>query len=204
MSYRRGIVLTSALVVANLIVTNIWLYPLNGLRLDLTEQREYSLSQTTKNLLQGLAEPLTIRAYVSEKTHPLLAPLLPQLADLLREYEIAGRGKVDAEVIDPTTNADVEVEANQTYGIQPTPFQVAGRYESSVINAYFDVLVRYGDQSEVLNFRDLIEVQSKPRRYGRCALPQPGVRPDARDQDERRLGFRVWIVCLPRSTVRPS
>ena len=29
-----------------------------------------------------------------------------------------------------------------------------------MINAYFDVLVRYGDQSEVLNFRDLIEVQA--------------------------------------------
>ena len=162
--YRRSVVLTSALLVANLVAVNVWLYPLNGLRLDLTQQREYSLSQTTKDLLQGLAEPLTIRAYVSEKTHPLLAPLQPQLADLLREYEIAGRGKVVAEVVDPTTDADIEVEANQTYGIQPTPFQVAGRYESSVINAYFDVLVRYGDQSEVLSFQDLIEVQ--PSRDG--------------------------------------
>lgn len=157
--YRRGVVVTSALLVVNLIAVNLWLYPLSGLRLDLTAQREYSLSATTKTLLQGLAEPLTIRAYVSEKTHPLLAPLAPQLADLLREYEIAGRGKVVAEVVDPTTDPDVEIEANQTYGIQPSPFQVAGRYEASVINAYFDILVRYGDQSEVLSFRDLVEVE---------------------------------------------
>lgn len=162
--YRRSVVLTSALLVANLIATNVWLYPLNGLRLDLTSQREYSLSAATKSLLGSLAEPLTIRAYVSEKTHPLLAPLAPQLADLLREYEIAGRGKVVAEVVDPTTDAAVEEEANQTYGIQPTPFQVSGRYEASVINAYFDVLVRYGDQNEQLNFRDLIEVE--PQRDG--------------------------------------
>ncbi len=158
--YRRSVTLTSALLVTNLVAANVWLYPLSGLRLDLTSQREYSLSGTTKTLLQGLSEPLTIRAYVSEKTHPLLAPLAPQLADLLREYEIAGRGKVVAEVVDPASVPDIEVEANQTYGIQPSTFQVAGRYESSVINAYFDVLVRYGDQSEVLNFQDLIEVQS--------------------------------------------
>ncbi|MCU0509569.1 MAG: Gldg family protein [Anaerolineae bacterium] len=158
--YRRGLILTSALVIANLILLNVWVYPLTMLRLDLTREGEYSLSGTTKDLLAGLSEPLTIRAYVSEKTHPLLAPLKPQLADLLREYEIAGRGQVTAEVIDPTTDPDAEVEANQTYGIQPSPFQVAGRYEASVINAYFDVLVRYGDQSEVLNFRDLIEVQA--------------------------------------------
>ncbi len=159
--YRRGVALTSALLALNLIAVNFWLYPLSGLRLDLTAQREYSLSDTTKTLLRNLAEPLTIRAYVSEKTHPLLAPLAPQLADLLREYEIAGRGKVVAEVVDPTTEPDLEVEANQIYGIQPTPFQVAGRYEASVINAYFDVLVRYGDQNEVLNFRDLIEVEGR-------------------------------------------
>lgn len=158
--YRRSVVLTSGLLVANLVLMNVWLYPLNGLRVDLTAQKDYSLSATTKDLLTGLSEPLLIRAYVSEKTHPLLAPLQPQLADMLREYQIAGRGKVTAEVVDPTTNPDIEVEANQTYGIQPSPFQVEGRYESSVINAYFDVLIRYGDQSEILNFRDLIEVQS--------------------------------------------
>lgn len=158
--YRRGVALTSALVIVNLLAMNVWLYPLNGLRLDLTAQREYSLSRTTRDLLSSLAEPLTIRAYVSEKTHPLLAPLIPQVTDMLREYAIAGRGKVIAEVVDPTTDADKELEANQTYGIQPSPFQVAGRYESSVINAYFDVLVRYGDQNEVLNFQDLIEVAS--------------------------------------------
>jgi ABC-2 type transport system permease protein len=30
--------------VVNLVALNVWLYPLNGLRVDLTSQREYSLS----------------------------------------------------------------------------------------------------------------------------------------------------------------
>jgi ABC-2 type transport system permease protein len=159
--YRRGMILTSALVIANLVLLNLWLFPLNQLRADVTSQQEYSLSSATKGLLAGLNEPLTIRAYVSEKTHPLLEPLKPQLEDLLAEYEIAGHGKVVAEVIDPTKDPDQEQEANQTYGIQATPFQVAGRYETSVINSYFDILIRYGDQNEVLNFRDLIEVSQR-------------------------------------------
>ena len=159
--YRFGVTLTSLLVVANLALANVWLYPLSGLRLDLTQQREYSLSKTTKDLLTGLQDPLLIRAYVSEKTHPLLAPLIPRLRDTLREYEIAGRGKVTAEMVDPIRNPEKEEEASQTYGIQPTPFQVSGRYEAAVINAYFDVLLRYGDQNTVLSFRDLIEVESQ-------------------------------------------
>ena len=119
--YRRGVVLTSALLVVNMLALNVWLYPLAGLRVDLTAQGTYSLSKTTRDLVQGLAEPLTIRAYVSQKTHPLLAPLIPQVEDLLREYEIAGRGKVIAEVVDPAADPDKELEANQTYGIQPIP-----------------------------------------------------------------------------------
>lgn len=157
--YRRRAAAIIALVGLNLLALNLWLYPLSGLRADLTQGREYSLSQPTKDLLTTLDEPLLIRAYISEKTHPLLAPLAPTVTDMLREYEIAGKGKVKAEVVDPTKNPDLEEEANQTYGIRPTPFRVAGRYEDTIINSYFDLLIRYGDQSEVINFQDLIEVE---------------------------------------------
>ncbi len=160
--YRRGIVQTTALVLANLLVLNVWLAPLYGLRIDLTSQREYSLSRTTRELLQGLQEPLLIRGYFSEKTHPLLAPLVPRIRDMLEEYRVAAGGKVQVEVVDPTRDPDIESEANQTYGIHPQPFQVAGRYETSIINSYFHILVRYGDQSTVLDFRDLIQVDAKP------------------------------------------
>ncbi len=162
--YRRRQQLLAGLVALNLVLLNVWLYPLNGLRLDLTAQQEYSLSQTTKDLVRNLQEPLLLRAYISERTHPLLAPLVPRIADTLREYEIASGGKIQAEVVDPIKNPELEAEANQTYGIRPTPFQIAGRYEESLINSYFDILVRYGDQNTTLSFRDLIEVQ--PRRDG--------------------------------------
>ena len=158
LGYRRNAALFGALVAINLIVLNVWVTPLHGMRVDLTAQRQYSLSGTTKDLLSSLSEPLLIRGYISEKSHPLLNPLRPQIEDLLREYAINGNGKVTAEVVDPISDPDLEAEANQTYGIQPFPFQVTGRYEASVINSYFDILVRYGDQDVVINFRDLLEI----------------------------------------------
>ncbi len=162
--HRRSVTLTTILVVLNLGVLNVWVFPLRGLRLDLTAQREYSLSQTTRDLLGNLQEPLLIRGYFSEKTHPLLAPLVPRIRDMLQEYKVASGGTVQLEIIDPAKDPDKEAEANQTYGIRPMPFQVAGRYETSIINSYFDILIRYGDQNVVLNFRDLIEIE--PRRDG--------------------------------------
>ena len=159
LKYRRSWGLTAALVAINLILLNVWLFPLHGARLDLTQNKEYSLSRATTDLFSNLQEPLLIRAYVSEKSHPYLQPLRPQLADMLREYEVVSSGRIKTEVVDPATDPELEAEANQSYGIRPMPFQVAGRYEASIINAYFDVLVRYGDQNVVLNFQDLIEVQ---------------------------------------------
>ena len=160
-NYRRKTFVTATLVVLNLVLINFWLYPLQRLRLDLTAQKEYTLSQTSKDLLSNLQEPLLIRAYISDNTHPLLKPLEPQVSDMLREYEIASGGMVSAQVVDPITDPDIESEANQTYGIRPSAFQISGKYETSVINSYFDILVRYGDQSVVLGVQDLIEVSQQ-------------------------------------------
>ncbi|MGD1994328.1 MAG: Gldg family protein, partial [Anaerolineae bacterium] len=117
--HRRSLVLTAALLVVNLVFVNVWSYPLRGLRLDLTAQKEYTLSRATRDLLAGLQEPLLIRGYFSQRTHPLLAPLVPNIRDLLREYEIAAGGMIELEVIDPAEHPELEAEANQTYGIRP-------------------------------------------------------------------------------------
>ena len=147
------------LVAANFLVANFWLSSVNFLRWDVTEGNQYSISDATRSYLRQLREPLLMRGYFSAKTHPLLAPLAPQLQNLLNEYEVAGDGRVRLELIDPATDPEQEDEANTKYGIRPVPFQVADRYQASLVNSYFDVLVQYGDEYEVLSFRDLIEVK---------------------------------------------
>jgi ABC-2 type transport system permease protein len=151
--------LGTALLVGNLLLANVWLASLTSLRVDVTEGRIYSISEATRSYLGQLREPLLIRGYFSSKTHPLLAPLVPRIQDLLTEFEVAGRGKVRLELIDPADAPELEDEANTKYGIRPVPFQVADRYQASLVNSYFDVLLSYGDQYEVLGFRDLIEVK---------------------------------------------
>ena len=158
--YRRDTLIRVALIGTNLLALNVWLFPIHSLRVDLTAQKEYSLSPTTRDLIRSLSEPLTMRGYFSEQTHPLLAPLIPTIRDMMSEYEVASGGRIQAEVVDPRDNEEVEQEANQVYGIRPTPFRISGRYEDTVINSYFNLLVRYGDQSVVLGLDDLIEIEA--------------------------------------------
>ena len=157
--YHRRWLLITALVSANALCANLWLGQINSLRVDMTEGDQYSISDATRAYLSRLQEPLLLRGYFSSKTHPLLAPLVPQIRDLISEYKIAGNGKVRVEWVDPPAEPEMEKEANQRYGIQPVPFQVADRYQSSIVSSYFNLLVQYGDEHEVLGFRDLIELQ---------------------------------------------
>jgi ABC-2 type transport system permease protein len=162
LKYRRTIMIGSVLIAANLLAGNIWLNKVSNLRLDLTENNEYSLSQVSKDMIDNLQEPLLLRGYFSEKTHPLLSPLIPRVKDLMEEYAIASDGHVEVSFVDPKFDEALEAEANQQFGIKPVPFQVAGRYESSVVNSYFNILIKYGDQHITLGFNDIIEIQPRP------------------------------------------
>ncbi len=153
--------LISALLVANFLVLNLWLAPVGWLRADLTQGRIYSLSEATRGYLGQLQEPLLIRGYFSQQTHPLLAPLVPRINDLLKEYAVAGGDKVRVELVDPQQDPQLEEEAASKYGIRPVPMQMASRYQASVVNSYFNILVAYGDQYRTLGYRDLIEVKGR-------------------------------------------
>jgi ABC-2 type transport system permease protein len=150
------------LLVLNFLLANVWLDRITGLRVDLSEGELYSLSTPSLALLSELQEPLLIRGYFSAKTHPLLAPLVPQISDLLREYEVAGKGRIRVEIVDPAMRPELEQEANERYNINATPFQISDRYQSALVNSYFNLLIEYGDEYETLGFSDLIEVHTTP------------------------------------------
>jgi ABC-2 type transport system permease protein len=146
------------LAAANALVANLWLAPLASFRLDLTEGGEYSLSPVTRNTLRGLDEQLVILGLFSERTHPLLAPLIPQIRDQLAEIQLAGGDKVKVVIEDPNEDPDLEQEVGEAYGVRPVPFGVSDRHSQSVVNSYFHLVVKYGDQYQVLDFSDLIDV----------------------------------------------
>jgi len=163
----------ATLAVANFIAGNLWLAPVGWARADITQGHIYSLSPATRQYLSELQEPLLIRGYFSAQTHPLLAPLVPQLHDLLEEYAVAGKGRVHVEFVDPQDDPAIAEEAASKYGIRPVPFEMASKYQAGVVNSYFNILVSYGDQHEVLGYRDLIEVKARSETNLEVGLKNP-------------------------------
>ncbi|MCW5803274.1 MAG: Gldg family protein [Deltaproteobacteria bacterium] len=153
---RIASLVTVALVVANSLLLNVWLAPVYRARIDLTKDGSYSLSSSTRNIITNLDEKLIIRGYFSEQTHPKLAPLIPQVRDLFDEYRIAGRGNVDAEIVDPTDSPELKREAKDRFDIQPVPLPFATDTQRSVVSSYFAIAIQYGDQHVVIPLGDLI------------------------------------------------
>jgi ABC-2 type transport system permease protein len=157
-----GVVVTLALLGANLVAFNVLISRWDLARLDLTRDRAYSISGATRKLVSSLDDDLTIYGYFSKRTHPKLAPLVPQIEDLLGEYRALGRGKVHVEIVDPGSSDRLEQEASDRFGVTSTPFRLASKYESGIVNAYFAVVVKYGDQYARYGFEDLIDVEPLP------------------------------------------
>ena len=163
----------TGLAIANFLLANLWLNSIGWARIDLTQGNIFSLSSSTQQYVQNLQEPLLIRGYFSAKSHPLLEPLVPQIKDILKEYQVAGGDKVNVEFVDPHTDQALEQEAAEKYGIRPVPFRMASRYQSGVVNSYFNLVVAYGDQYETLSFEDLIEVKGDGEDEPEVLLKNP-------------------------------
>ena len=155
---RRRLRAVVALIGANALALSLWLTPIASARIDMTERGEYSISDVTRQVIQDLDEPLRIDGYFSERTHPLLAPLVPQVRDLLTEYGVRSGGNVTVTFADPRDDEDLERDINENYGIRSFPFRMADRHQQAVVNSYFAILIRYGDEYATLGFADLIDV----------------------------------------------
>lgn len=157
-----SLVVTLVLIALNLVVFNVLLANWPSLRVDLTEDRAYSISPATRRILSGLDEDVLISGYFSNRTHPKLSPLVAPIKDLLDEYQAMSGGRVRVEIIDPGEDQEAEQEANDRFGVQSTPFRLASKYETGIVNAYFALVIRFGDQYVRYGFDDLIEVEATP------------------------------------------
>ena len=154
--------LTVGLVGLNLVAFNVLLGRLPPVRVDLTEDRLYSVSPATRAILESLDDTVTVIGYFSERTHPKLAPLVPQIEDTLAELSAVSGGRLRYEIIDPGADEQAEEEATGRYGVRSTPFRLASKFETGIVNAYFALVVKFGDQYVRYGFEDLIAVEPLP------------------------------------------
>ena len=148
MKQDRGI---SILLVFGIIAVIFLLSRQYFVRLDLTEDKQFTMSKATRNILHNLEEPVTVKAYFSEKLRPELAQVQSDFQNLLIEYNNISKGKLDYQFIDPAKTPELEQQAVQS-GIQPRLVNVREKDEVSQQKVYMGAIIESGTQKEVIPF----------------------------------------------------
>lgn len=127
-----------------------FLFSYFSLRLDLSNGRVYTLSQSTKEIVSNLKEKSEITVYVSDNIPARLSPYIRESMDLLKEYErIGGNLKVNVIEFNPDENEDILKQATDN-GVVGIPVSEQDQNELSVTQIYFGVVVGYGNSKEPL------------------------------------------------------
>ena len=106
-----GLLLAISLFIATIILANT---ALTTWRIDLTQNKLFTLSKGTKNILNTLEEPVQLDFYFSQKAmndFPLLANYGIRVRDMLEEFTAHANGKLVLNIIEPETFSEAEDQA---------------------------------------------------------------------------------------------
>jgi gliding-associated putative ABC transporter substrate-binding component GldG len=131
------------LVVVNLFASR------HFLRWDLTANREYTISQTTRDLLAGLENIINVRVYLSKDLPAELLTFERQLRDLLTEYETYGKGKLRIEYIAPDSTPGTQQEL-MLQGVRAQAVAVYKKDTATQAQVYDSIVVQFENQREVI------------------------------------------------------
>ncbi|MDH4567805.1 ABC transporter [Pseudomonas sp. BN414] len=101
---------------------------LTNARVDLTEQKLYTISDGTKQILGEIDEPINLYFFYSDKSAKDLVVLrnyARRVEEMLKAYERAAGGKIRLHVIDPEPFSEDEDKAAE-FGLQAVPLQQGG------------------------------------------------------------------------------
>ena len=116
-----GLVLLAVLFLGVVMLSNTGL---RGLRLDLTQNRLYTLSSGTQQVVRDLKEPVNLYFYFSHdiaaKQSPLILPYAARVREFLEEIAARAGGKIRLHVVDPQPFSDDEDRAAE-FGLQALP-----------------------------------------------------------------------------------
>lgn len=137
------VLLIIVLILANLVGANAFF------RLDLTSPKSYSLSQSSKEIVKNLEEPLSVKVFFSENLPSPYNTVEQYLKDILVEYKGSANKNFSYEFFDMSKPENEELASS--YRIRQKQIQEVKDNEVGFKNVYMGVVLVYADAIEILD-----------------------------------------------------
>ncbi len=130
------------IILANLVVSG-WFF-----RLDLTRDKVNTLSPATEKLLERLKDHMLVRVYFNSDLPAPYSGNRIALIDMLQEFRSLSDGKLEYDIVDPTTDSQVEKGTSQ--GIPQVQIQVINNDKLEVKRAMMGLVLEYQARKQVI------------------------------------------------------
>jgi len=143
---KRSTLIFSSIILVSVIFINLigknWF-----VRFDLTENKIYSLSSSSKSVVSKIEDPFIIKIYFSNDLPGQYGNNRRYLQDILEEYSAYSSGNLRFEFYSPETDEQLTQDA-QKYGIQPVQLQVVENDKVEIKKVYMGMVLLYEDKRE--------------------------------------------------------
>lgn len=168
------------LVIGIVVFINILISPI-AVRFDMTQGKIYTISRSTKKIVNSLKKPVTLKVYISD---PRELPddkisIRQDVLDLIDEYKKIGGSNVIIEKINPTGN-DILTKEAISYGIVPLQGGLSKQTEIAIKLYFAGIAVVYKDSSmpipEIKDISNLeYEITAGINKLTRDKVPSIGI-----------------------------
>ena len=117
-------------------------------RFDLTDNKMFSLSSSSRSIVEKIDDRLTIKVYFSDNLPNELGNTRRYLQDILEEYRAVSK-EINFYFYDPETDSELEEQASKD-GIQPVQMQSLENDQMVVKKVYLGMVLLYEDKKETL------------------------------------------------------
>ena len=118
------------------------------IRADLTEDKRYTISKATKNVLDTLDDIVTITAYFS--TNPAeVAQIRRDIRDVLDEYNAFSK-RLQIDFVNPADFDDGQKQELRFKGIPEIQINVVKKDKAEIANVYMGISIGYSGKEEIL------------------------------------------------------
>lgn len=167
------------LIIIGFVVVFNYLANKKFFRLDLTENKMYSISDASKRLLKDLDDIVSIKVYFSKNLPPHLKKLEADVRDLLGEFKAYAGKNLHIAWEDPSENEETKQKV-RSLGIPEVQLQTFEKDKAQVINGFLGLAILYEDKKEVIEIIQNVnnfeyDLAQKIMKVFRTETPKVGV-----------------------------
>lgn len=125
-------------------------------RVDLTEQRLYTLDPATRDIISNLDDIVTIKLFTSQDPPVQISLVTRDVIDFVDDLAAASEGRIKVQKIQADTSEEASEEAERSF-VRPVQFNIESQGELQIKLGYLGMGMTYSNEQEVIGFIDSLD-----------------------------------------------